>query len=525
MNENYDFLIGKGEKNTKLLAKMSTRHGLIAGATGTGKTTTLKVMAENFSDIGVPVFLADVKGDIASISEKGETNEKIEERLAKLGIKDFTFNSYPTRLWDVFGELGHPLRTTISEMGPLLLSRILNLNEVQEGVLSITFRLADDLEMLLIDLKDLRSMLIYVGQNAKDLSLEYGNVSVQSVGAIQRSLLTLEDQGGDLFFGEPHLDIEDFLTVDKDNRGMINILAAEKLFHSKKLYSTFLLWMLSELYEKLPEVGDLEKPKLVFFFDEAHILFEDTPRILMEKIEQVVRLIRSKGVGVFFITQNPIDIPDTILGQLGNRVQHALRSFTPREQKAVNAAADTFRQNPNFEVKEVIGQLKTGEALVSFLDEEGKPSIVEQAVILPPKSKFGTISDQQRLFLINSSPMFQKYNTSIDRESAYEILEAQKQALKAEEENLQLEKEKLEREKTLTKIEVEKQKLEAAKQKALDKEAREQEKIEKAHQRAKEKARKNNPLNKVARTTMNTFTGDIGRKIARGILGTFKNKF
>ena len=321
------------------------------------------------------------------------------------------------------------------------------------------------------------------------------------------------------------MDIEDFLTVDKDNRGMINILAAEKLFHSKKLYSTFLLWMLSELYEKLPEVGDLEKPKLVFFFDEAHILFEDTPRILMEKIEQVVRLIRSKGVGVFFITQNPIDIPDTILGQLGNRVQHALRSFTPLEQKALNAAADTFRQNPNFEVKEVIGQLKTGEALVSFLDEEGKPSIVEQAVILPPKSKFGTISDQQRLFLINSSPMFQKYNTSIDRESAYEILEAQKQALKAEEENLQLEKEKLEREKTLTKIEVEKQKLEAAKQKALDKEAREQEKIEKAHQRAKEKARKNNPLNKVARTTMNTFTGDIGRKIARGILGTFKNKF
>lgn len=525
MSEQYNFLIGKGDVNTELLAKMTTRHGLIAGATGTGKTTTLKVMAENFSDIGVPVFVADVKGDLASLSEKGEMNEAIESRLKGLDVKDFNFDTYPVRLWDVYGELGHPLRATISEMGPVLLSRILNLNETQEGVLSIAFRLADDLGLLLIDLKDLRSMLIYVGQNAKDISLEYGNVSTQSVGAIQRSLLTLEDQGGDLFFGEPELEIEDFLVIDENGKGIINILAAEKLFHSKKLYSTFLLWMLSELYEKLPEVGDIDKPKIVFFFDEAHILFEDTPAILMEKIEQVVRLIRSKGVGVFFVTQNPIDIPDTILSQLGNRVQHALRVFTPKEQRAVSAAADTFRQNPNFKVKDVIGELKTGEALVSFLDEEGKPSIVEKATILPPKSKFGTITDAQRLFLINSSPMFQKYNTAIDRESAYEILEAKKAERLRETELKELEKEKLEAEKERIKNERELEKEAKVRKKALEREAREQEKIEKARQIAKEKAKKQNPLYKVSRTTLNTFTGDIGRKIARGVLGTITKGF
>lgn len=507
MSGGYEFLIGKGEKSTKLLSRMSNRHGLIAGATGTGKTITLKVMAEKFSSIGVPVFLADVKGDLASLSEAGAMNSKIQERLDTLGIEDFNFQSYPTRLWDVFGELGHPVRTTVSEMGPLLLSRILGLNDTQEGILSIVFRLADDMEMLLIDLKDLRSMLIYVGENTKEIRLEYGNVSSQSIGAIQRSLLRLEDQGGDLFFGEPDLDIHDFMLTDSNGKGIINVLAAEKLFVSPTLYSTFLLWMLSELFEKLPEVGDLEKPKFVFFFDEAHLLFEDTPKILLDKIEQVVRLIRSKGVGVFFITQNPIDIPDKILGQLGNRVQHALRAYTPRDERAVKSAADTFRQNPNFDVKDVITDLKTGEALVSFLDNEGRPSVVEKAIIVPPESLIGTISDEKRLYLINSSPMFQKYTIGIDRESAYEILEEEREKILAAEAAEEAEKERL------------------AEEKIRLKEEKEQEKIRKAHEKAKEKAKRNNPFNKVARTTMNTLTGDVGRKIARGLLGNIKKIF
>lgn len=507
MSEGYEFLIGKGEKSTELLSRMSNRHGLIAGATGTGKTITLKVMAEKFSSIGVPVFLADVKGDLASLSEAGAMNSKIQERLDTLEIEDFNFQSYPTRLWDVFGELGHPVRTTVSEMGPLLLSRILGLNDTQEGILSIVFRLADDMEMLLIDLKDLRSMLIYVGENTKEIRLQYGNVSSQSIGAIQRSLLRLEDQGGDLFFGEPDLDIHDFMLTDSNGKGIINVLAAEKLFVSPTLYSTFLLWMLSELFEKLPEVGDLEKPKFVFFFDEAHLLFEDTPKILLDKIEQVVRLIRSKGVGVFFITQNPIDIPDKILGQLGNRVQHALRAYTPRDERAVKSAADTFRQNPNFDVKDVITDLKTGEALVSFLDNEGRPSVVEKAIIVPPESLIGTISDEKRLYLINSSPMFQKYTIGIDRESAYEILEEEREKILATEAAEEAEKERL------------------AEEKIRLKEEKEQEKIRKAHEKAKEKAKRNNPFNKVARTTMNTLTGDVGRKIARGLLGNIKKIF
>ena len=507
MSGGYNFLIGKGENSTELLTRMSNRHGLIAGATGTGKTITLKVMAEKFSSIGVPVFLADVKGDLASLSEPGAMNSKIQERLDALAIEDFNFQSYPTRLWDVFGELGHPVRTTVSEMGPLLLSRILALNDTQEGILSIVFRLADDMEMLLIDLKDLRSMLIYVGENTKEIRLQYGNVTSQSIGAIQRALLRLEDQGGDLFFGEPDLDIHDFMETDSNGKGIINVLAAEKLFTSPTLYSTFLLWMLSELYEKLPEVGDLDQPKLVFFFDEAHLLFDDTPKILLDKIEQVIRLIRSKGVGVFFITQNPIDIPDKILGQLGNRVQHALRAYTPRDERAVKSAADTFRQNPNFDVKDVITELKTGEALVSFLDSEGRPSVVEKATILPPESLIGTISEEKRLYLINSSPMFQKYTIAIDRESAYEILEEKREKRLAVEAAEEVEKQRL------------------AEEKAMLKEEKEQEKIRKAHERAKERERKKNPFNKVARTTMNTLTGDVGRKIARGLLGNIKKIF
>ena len=518
MSQFYELLIGKGENTTLLLSNMINRHGLIAGATGTGKTITLKVMAEQFSSIGVPVFLSDVKGDLASLSEPGTMNNKIQERIEALELEDFTFQGYPTRLWDVFGKLGNPIRTTISEMGPLLLARILDLNDTQEGVLSIVFRMADDMEMLLIDLKDLRSMLIYVGENAKDITLQYGNVSSQSIGAIQRSLLRLEDQGGNLFFGEPDLDINDFFMTDASGKGMINVLAAEQLFNSPSLYSTFLLWILSELFEQLPEVGDLDKPKIVFFFDEAHLLFHGAPKILMEKIEQVVRLIRSKGVGVFFITQNPIDIPDKILGQLGNRVQHALRAYTPRDEKAVISAAETFRQNPEFNVKDVISELKTGQALVSFLDEEGRPSVVEKATILPPQSMIGTISEEQRLFLINSSPMFQKYNTLIDRESAYEILEIKNQVKR--------EKEAALKEGKLRELDIkeqEKQRIVEEKQKL--KEEKEQEKIRIAHEKAKEKARKNNPLNKMAKTTLNTVTGDLGRKIARGLLGNIKKMF
>lgn len=511
-------LIGKGEKETKLLTQMANRHGLISGATGTGKTVTLKVMAEHFSSIGVPVFISDVKGDVASLSEEGSMNDKIQERLDFLKVDDFEFSKFPVRLWDVYGEQGHPLRVTMSEMGPMLLARILDLNETQEGVLSIIFRLADEMEMLLIDIKDLRSLLIYVGENAKEISLKYGNVTSQSIAAIQRSLLRLEDEGGDLFFAEPDLDVEDFLVQDSTGKGMINILVAEKLFNQPSLYSTFLLWLLSDLFESLPEVGDLEKPKLVFFFDEAHLLFDKTPKYLMEKIEQVVRLIRSKGVGIFFVTQNPIDIPDRVLGQLGNRVQHALRAYTPRDQKAVKSAAETFRENLDFNVADVISELKTGQALVSFLDEEGVPSIVEKATILPPKSKIGTISLEQRLFLINSSSVFQKYHQTVDRESAYEILEMEKAAeIEA--------KEKLARDEEASKTALTEEKARILADKEAAREEKEQARLKAAHERSKTRERKKNPLNKVARTTMNTLTGDIGRKIARGLLGNISDKF
>ena len=535
MTEGYSFIIGKGENRVELLSRMSNRHGLIAGATGTGKTITLKVMAEHFSSIGVPVFLADVKGDLASLAEPGLENPKLKERIDFIGIDNFIYQPYPVRIWDVFGELGHPVRTTISEMGPLLLSRLLGLNDTQEGVLSIVFRLADDLGMLLIDLKDLRSMLVYVGENAKSFTLEYGNVSAQSIGAIQRSLLRLEDQGGDIFFGEPALDIRDFMTTDHTGKGMINVLAAEKLFNSPTLYSSFLLWMLSELFEELPEVGDLPQPKIVFFFDEAHLLFDDAPKILMEKIEQVVRLIRSKGVGVFFITQNPIDIPDKILGQLGNRVQHALRAYTPRDERAVKSAAETFRQNPAFKVEEVITELKTGEALVSFLDTEGRPSIVERALISPPKSLIGTISPEKRDSLIALSPMGPKYGQTVDRESAYELLqrkiETRMQEEKSIEEQKRLEQEEKEQEKIrlaeekdAEKLSKEEEKKRIAEEKAAEKLRKEEDKKRIAEEKEKEKERQNNPLSKVAKTTMSTITGDIGRKIARGLLGGISKK-
>lgn len=420
-------LIAKGKTELYALPKMLNRHGMIAGATGTGKTVTLQVIAENLSKIGVPVFMADVKGDLAGISQPGGNNPKVAERVKQLGLQNFAFEGCPVTFWDVFGEQGHPIRATISDMGPLLLGRLLNLNETQAGVLALVFKIADDNGLLLLDLKDLRAMAQYVGDNAKQFRTEYGNVSAASVGAIQRGLLQLEQQGAEKFFGEPMLDIEDLLQTDRQGNGMVNIIAADKLFQSPKVYSTFLLWLLAELYENLPEVGDLEKPKLVFFFDEAHLLFNDAPPALMEKIEQVVRLIRSKGVGVFFISQNPLDIPDIVLGQLGNRAQHALRAYTPRDQKAVRAAAETFRVNPDLDAAQAILELGVGEALVSFLEEKGVPGIVQRAFVLPPHSQIGPITPAQRTRIMAQSLVAGHYERAQDRESAYEILKARAQ--------------------------------------------------------------------------------------------------
>jgi uncharacterized protein len=406
-----------------LLPQMSNRHGLIAGATGTGKTVSLQVLAEHFSNIGVPVFMADVKGDLSGISQPAKSNPanpKVEERAKMLGL-EIKPAACPVTLWDVFGEQGHPVRATISEMGPVLLARIFNLNDTQSGVLAIAFKIADDKGLLLLDLKDLRALLSWVGENASEFTTDYGNISPASVGAIQRGLLTLEQQGGDKFFGEPALALDDLMQTF-EGKGVINVLAADKLLSSPRLYSTFLLWMLSELYENLPEVGDRDKPKLVFFFDEAHLLFSEAPKELLEKIEQVVRLVRSKGVGIYFVTQNPLDIPDTVLGQLGNRVQHALRAYTPRDQKAVDAAADTFRVNPKLDVKRVITELQVGEALVSFLDDKGRPTIVERAYICPPNSQIGPITPEQRTTLRAGSLVAGQYEKVVDRESAFEKL-------------------------------------------------------------------------------------------------------
>lgn len=416
--------VGTGDDHRPvfLLPQMANRHGLIAGATGTGKTVTLKVMAEGFSDMGVPVFLGDIKGDLSGMVKPGEQNEKITERLMQAGVTDFRHESYPTMFWDVYGEQGHPVRSTLSEMGPMLLARMLNLNETQTGVLNILFRVADDEGMLLVDIKDIKAMLAYVGENANQYTLNYGNVSKASIGAIQRAIAVLEEQGGDKFFAEPSLNILDWMQLDEEGRGFINILACDKLFLNPLMYSTFMLWMLSELYETLPEAGDLDKPRMVFFFDEAHLMFDDCSKQLMDKIEQVIRLIRSKGVGVFFITQNPSDVPMSVLGQLGNRVQHALRAYTPLDQKAVKVAAQTFRANPNFSTEEAITQLKTGEALISFLDENGAPGVVTRATILPPQSYLGAVSDSLRHTFIETSPFYGVYEQVIDRESAYEYL-------------------------------------------------------------------------------------------------------
>ena len=417
-------LVGKNDKTEVfLLPQMANRHGLITGATGTGKTVTLQVLAEHLSSIGVPCFMSDVKGDLSGISQPGGGNPRIDERVTLLGLADFRPTAYPVTCWDVWGEQGHPVRATISDMGPLLLSRMLNLNETQGGVLHLVFKVADDNGLLLLDLKDLRMMLQFVGDNAGDFTTEYGNISAASIGAIQRGLLTLESQGGEKLFGEPMLNIEDLIQTD-NGRGMINILAADRLMTSPKVYATLLLWLLSELFEALPEVGDLDKPKLVFFFDEAHLLFEDAPQALVEKIEQVVRLIRSKGVGVFFVTQNPADIPDKVAAQLGNRVQHALRAFTPRDQKAVRASAETMRDNEHLDEIAAIMDLGVGEALVSMLDAKGKPAITERVFILPPQGHLGPITLVQRGALIQNSLIAGHYEKQIDRESAYEILKS-----------------------------------------------------------------------------------------------------
>ncbi len=415
-------VIARSKIDIALLPALANRHGLIAGATGTGKTVTLQVLAERFSAIGVPVFMADVKGDLAGLAAAGASSPKMKERLAALKCEEPQWAACPAVFWDVFGKAGHPVRATVSDMGPLLLGRLFNLNDTQQGVLSLVFKIADDHGLLLLDAKDLRAMLQHIGDNAKDFTTEYGNVSAASIGAIQRALLEIEQQGGDAFFGEPMLDMNDLMQTDNKGRGVINILAADRLMNAPKLYSTFLLWMLSELFEHLPEVGDLDKPKLVFFFDEAHLLFNEAPKPLLDKIEQVVRLIRSKGVGMYFVTQNPLDIPDTVLGQLGNRVQHALRAFTPRDQKAVKAAAQTMRTNPAVDTETAITELSVGEALISLLDEKGRPCMVERAAILPPATRIGPLTEAERAAIIKSSLIFGHYEQVIDRESAYEKL-------------------------------------------------------------------------------------------------------
>ena len=507
-----------------LHSQLANRHGLIAGATGTGKTVTLKVLAESFSRIGVPVFLADAKGDVSSLAKPGESNPKFQERIQSLNIDSIPFAASPVVFWDLFGEQGHPIRTTVSEIGPLLLARMLNLNDTQEGVLSAVFRIADDQGLLLIDFKDLKAMISYVSEHAADFKAEYGNLSPASLGAIQRNLLALADQGGDKFFGEPALNILDFIQTDAEGRGYINLLAADKLMNTPKLYATFLLWMLSELFEQLPEVGDLDKPKLVFFFDEAHLLFDNASAALQEKIEQVVRLIRSKGVGIYFVTQNPLDLPESVLGQLGNRVQHALRAFTPKDQKAVKTAADTFRANPEFKVDQVITELAVGEALISCLDEKGTPQIVERGWVMPPYSSFSPISQQERQELMKQSIVAGIYEQSLDRESAFEMLqnkvvERQQQTAEAE-----LAKQRAKEQEALAKQQ-------AKDQAALEKQqAREQERIAKEQQKEAERAAKQREkltqdiVGTFAKSAARSLGGSTGQKIVRGLLGSLFGK-
>ena len=505
LEDKHKVWLATGEKPVYLEPGMANRHGLIAGATGTGKTVTLKVLAEAFSDMGVPVFLADVKGDLSGMCQPGSENKHIRRSIDTMGLGDFQYKSYPVTFWDVYGKKGLNVRTTVSEMGPELLARLLGLNETQTGILRIVFRIADDNGLMLIDLKDLRSMVEHVGANAKEYKLTYGNIASQSVGAIQRALLRLEEEGGNIFFGEPDLQLADWIEWAEDGRGMMNILECQELFLHPLIYGTFLLWMLSELYEMLPEAGDLDKPKLVFFFDEAHLLFKDAPKALIEKVEQVIRLIRSKGVSVWFITQNPTDIPDSVLGQLGNRVQHALRAYTPNEQKVVRAAANSFRVNPAFDTEAAIQSLAVGEALVSLLDADGIPGIVEQANILPPHSSMAAAEGYAIQSIIDKSALKEKYSAVVDEESAYEILknEAAEAAAEAEKAAIALREEK---------------------------ELKEQEKLQKAQKKEEEKAEKarrqkfnNSVVGKITNSAITSIGRELGRQLVRGILGSLKS--
>ena len=504
-NQNRPIVAINDEKELAFVPRMANRHGLITGATGTGKTITLQTLAETFSDMGVPVFAADIKGDLSGVAKIGGNKESVIKRVDgyKLKEKGFEFKAFPVQFWDVFGEQGHPVQTTISELGPLLLERLLMLNETQGAVLNLIFKIADENDLLLLDLKDLQKMLQYVGDNRAEFITTYGNISTASVGSIQRNLARLEAEGGTQFFGEPALDISDLIKTDHNGKGMINILAADKLMNSPRIYTTFLLWMLSNLYENLPEVGDMEKPKLVFFFDEAHLLFNDMPQILLEKVEQIVRLIRSKGVGVYFITQNPADIPDRILGQLGNRVQHALRAYTPNDQKAVKVAANTFRPNPKFDTETAITELQTGEALVSFLDEKGAPNPVERAFILPPEGQVGPITPEERTRLIQSSLLYGIYEKDIDRISAFEIISEKMKAT------------------DLQKQQLEQQKQREIEQRERDKALREEEKRKRLE--AKDDVF-GGLLKTVGRTVGRQVTSQIGRSITRTILGAFFGK-
>ena len=490
-------LIGKGKSENCILLNKVNRHGLISGATGTGKTVTLKVLTEGLSDAGVPTILADVKGDLANISISGEMNDKLQDRLNELGISNFGFKNYPVSMWDIYGEKGIPLRVTVSEMGPLMLSNILDLNDTQMGVLNIIFKVADSEGLLLIDLKDLKQVINYVNDNRDEVSKNYGNVASQSLSAISRKLLFIEDAGGDLFFGEPAIDINDLVRTDASGKGLVNILNANKLISNPLLYSMLLLYLLSEIYENFPEVGDLDKPKLVFFFDEAHLLFNNTPSILKDKIVQVVRLVRSKGVGVFFITQNPLDVPEEVSSQLSNRIVHQLRAYSPKELKAINAVADSFRQDDSMNLKEEIINLRTGEAIVSFADESGAPTVADRALILPPHSSFVTLSDAEYRNLVESSNLYSKYKNMVDRESAYEVL------LK-----------RIEREK----IQEEREKLEEERLKEIERREKELEKERKSSRKQK------SYIDKGIDSMLGTITRSIGREIARGLLGSMKKR-
>jgi len=525
--------IATGKEPIYMVPKMVNRHGLIAGATGTGKTVSIKVLAETFSDMGVPVFLADIKGDVSGMCKPGEPNKHVDERVESMNIQNFEYGAYPVRLFDVFGKKGIPVRTTVSDMGPILLARILDLNDTQEGVLQIIFKIADDNGYLLIDMKDLTGWVQHVGEHAKEYTTSYGNISAQSVGAIQRNLLNLASSGGEIFFGEPELDLHDWLANDDTGRGYINILDCVTLIQSPILYSTFLLWMLSTLYEMMPEAGDLDKPKMVFFFDEAHLLFNDAPKALLQKVEQVARLIRSKGIGIYFITQSPSDIPDNVLSQLGNKIQHALRAYTPKDQKAVKAAAASFRPNPEFDSETALGELETGEALISFLDEKGAPMIVERAFMLPPRSFLGVAEPEIVDKIITSCPLYAKYHDAVDRDSAFEKLHREEDAQNQQQ---QLDAKKAEQEKALQDQQKEFEKQQKQQQKDFEQQQKQQAQMQRqyaqqqrqyAQPRQSTRSRSSQSaasgmVNSVVKSALGTVGREVGRDLVRGLLGNLK---